>query len=111
MKLSQVTRELGLQMAVPGVDPDREVAWGYCSDLLSDVMAHAPRDSLWFTIQVHENVIAVALLAEVAGVVITGGRQPDSATLARATAERIPVLLTAETTFTAAGRLYRLLTG
>ncbi|MDN5347424.1 MAG: hypothetical protein PWP65_988 [Clostridia bacterium] len=111
MKLIEIIRELGLQVANPDVDLDREVCWGYCSDLLSDVMAHAPKDSLWFTIQVHENVIAVALLAEVAGVVITGGRRPEAATLNRAAAERIPVLLTGETTFVSAGRLYRLLTG
>ena len=39
-----------------------EVAHGYASDLLSDVIANAGKDSVWVTMQIHVNIIAVAAL-------------------------------------------------
>jgi len=100
---------LGLTVKAGRRGLDREVLAGYTADLLSDVMARAPRGALWVTLQTHENVVAVALLIEAAGVVITGGREPEEAACRRAESENIPLLTTPETTFAISGKLYALL--
>lgn len=85
-----------------------EVTGGYVSDLLSDVMANARAGDLWVTLQVHHNIVAVASLKEIAGIVIIGGREPDKETLAKAEKENIPILLTELPAFEVVGRLYQM---
>jgi hypothetical protein len=72
----------------------RAVRGGYASDLLSDVMANAAEGDLWVTLQRHVNVIAVARLKDLAGVVLTGGRRLEPEALARAESEGVPILAT-----------------
>ncbi|MFZ5639887.1 MAG: DRTGG domain-containing protein [Bacillota bacterium] len=88
---------------------DNAVTGAYCSDLLSDVMANAKKGDLWITLQTHQNIVAVASLAELAGIVITRGAQPDPDTIAKAEKENIPVLTSPLPSFEAAGKLYCLL--
>jgi len=88
---------------------DREVSWCYCSDLLSDVMANASKDSVWITLQTHPNIVAVASLVGMSAILISRGAVPDAETLDKASKENIPVLTTDLSTFEAAGRLYKLL--
>ena len=86
----------------------RECTGGYVSDLLSDVMANARPGDLWITLQVHQNIVAVASLKELAAIIIIGGRQPEKQTLAKAEEEKIPLLLTGMTAFEVVGELYRM---
>ncbi|MGI9950978.1 DRTGG domain-containing protein [Moorellaceae bacterium AZ2] len=109
MTVGEIASLLGLRVMAGHRGLEREVLAGYAADLLSDVMAHAPHGSLWLTLQTHENVVAVALLVDAAGIVITGGRQPEEATCRRADKEGIPLLGTLEDTFTLAGKVYALL--
>jgi predicted transcriptional regulator len=87
---------------------EREVKGGYCGDLLSDVMANAPVGCVWLTVQGHLNIVAVAVLREMAAIVITGGRELDEETLQKAEEESIPVLKWPHSAFQLAGRLYAL---
>jgi hypothetical protein len=80
----------------------------YASDLLSDVLANAPSGGVLLTIQVHMNVIAVAVHAGLAGVVFTGGMRPDAAVTAKAGEEGLALFATTACTFDAAGGLYAL---
>jgi len=52
---------------------DNDVKCGYASDLLSDVMAHAGEGDIWVTVQAHQNIVAVATLAELSAVIVAGG--------------------------------------
>jgi len=88
----------------------RRVTGAYCSDLLSDAMASAREGNAWFTIQTHPNIVAVASLLNLSAVVLTGGKEPDPETLARAEQERVVILCTKLPTFEAAGRIYADLT-
>ncbi len=56
----------------------------YCGDLLSDVLANAQPESVWFTVQGHTNIIAVAALRDLACVVVVNGLAPDPQTVAKA---------------------------
>lgn len=87
---------------------DRTVGGGYASDLLSDVIAHAQKGDIWITLQVHPNIVAVAVLKEIAGVILVNGREPDDATINKAQTEGIPLLACTLTTYEIAGKLYEM---
>jgi predicted transcriptional regulator len=110
MTLAEVVAALGL---VPLVELglERRVRWGFCSDLLSDVLAHAQEGDLWITHQRHLNVVAVAKLKGVAAVVCVRGSRPSREVLRTAQEEGVPILSAQEDAFELAGRLYRLLGG
>jgi len=99
MKVREVVDKLGLTVHAGEAGLDREVAGGYASDLLSDVMANANSGDIWVTLQVHQNVAAVALLTKVAAVVLVGGREPAPETAEKADASGIPILSTTRRTF------------
>jgi hypothetical protein len=105
MTLIQILDAMNLEIAAAANRTDQTVAGGYASDLLSCVMGHAKRNYLWVTLQAHVNVIAVASLRELAGVIITEGQRPDAETLERAEKAGVVVLLTPKTTFSVVGEL------
>ena len=111
MTLAEMSRELALESLTPSLEagaPGAQVDRAHASDLLSDVLANAPAGAVLLTIQVHMNVIAVALHAGLAAVVFTSGMAPDEAVRARAAEEKLPLFSTAASTFDTAGRLYAL---
>mgnify|MGYP000483547532 CR=1 FL=1 len=110
MTLKEVAERLQLENLTPELPLDGgvEVAGGHVSDLLSDVLANAPRHGLLVTIQVHMNVLAVAVHAGLAAVVFAAGRQPEPAVRAKAVQEEIPLLASKASAFDLVGQLYAL---
>jgi predicted transcriptional regulator len=106
VKVREIQEGFALSVACGEKGLDREVTGGYCGDLLSDVMAHAPKGGIWMTIQSHQNILAVAVLRELAAIVLVNGRTPDQETAARADEEGIPILVHQGGSFDLAGRLY-----
>lgn len=94
--------------AAAGQDFEQSVTGGYVSDLLSNVMGQAAAGNVWITMQAHQNVAAVALLANLAAVIIAGGVEPEGAILEKARAEGLNILTTELSAFEVAGRLYQL---
>jgi len=88
-----------------------EVVGAYAGDMLSDVMAHAGGGELWITLQVHPNIVAVALLKELAGIILVNGRRPEPETVRKAEAEKVPILVSSLSAYELAGRLHNLLQG
>ena len=86
--------------------PDRQVTGAYAGDLLSWVMGRAGQDCAWLTIMSNQNVAAVALMADVACVVLTEGVRPDKDLLRRAREKEVNLLGAGEDTYTAACRLH-----
>jgi predicted transcriptional regulator len=97
-----------LQVRGAGYDVEREVTGGYACDLLSCVMAKARRGNVWVTIQAHPNIVAVAVLLELAAIIITEGVEPEPATLQRAQSEHVAILTTAHATFSVVAELSKL---
>ncbi len=108
MKLNEIVRDFNMDVKSATRNLSREVSGGYASDLLSDVMAHAEKDCLWVTLQVHQNIVAVALVKDLAGIVIVNGRNPEENTLAKAEEEGVPILVTKLPAFEIVGQLYQL---
>ena len=106
MILSELIAKFGLTIYAPPADERVEVAHGYASDLLSYVIANAGKDSLWVTMQIHVNIIAVAALKDVAAIVVVSSHRPAEETIATAKQKGVCVLGTGMTTFETCGRFY-----
>ena len=91
MTTREIRDALELEVLNEG-DMSREVAGGYCGDLLSWVMGRAPADSVWITVMGNVNAMAVALLADVACVVLAEGAQFDDEAKQKAEQNDIAVL-------------------
>lgn len=108
MKLQEIVDSLSLEVKTPSLDLNREVTGGYVSDLLSDVMGNSKKGNVWITLQVHINIIAVASLKGLSGIMLINNRAPDEDTLKKALAENIPVMTSSLPAFELVGRLYSL---
>jgi predicted transcriptional regulator len=109
MKITDIVKELELEVFSGESGLGNEISGGYVSDLLSDVMGNAKEGQVWMTLQTHKNVLAVASLKELAAVILVKGYKPDTDTIAKSNEEGLPVLGTELDTFTIAGRLYKLI--
>ncbi len=103
--LEEIVKKLGLEAVSSVPMANRAVTGGYAADLLSCAMKGAKKDYLWVTLQSHLNVVAVASLLNLAGVIVTEGHRPDPETIARAEQEKVPLIVTPKTTFTVVGEL------
>jgi hypothetical protein len=106
--LADLVEKLGLEVRSARGRLDAEVTGGYASDLLSDVMAHSREGNVWITLQVHQNVVAVACMKDLAGIILVSGREPQEETLEKAEAENIPVMVSKLPAFELVGRVYNL---
>ena len=108
MDLKKIIDALHLEVKVEGKGLDIDVSGGYMSDLLSDVIANSRKGNIWITLQVHPNIVAVAVLKELAGVIIIGGKEPTQETLHKAQKEKVVILTSPLPAFTIAGKLYEI---
>lgn len=108
MNLHVVVEKLSLEVCVGSERLNKEITGGYACDLLSYVMARAKEGNIWITIQSHMNIVAVAGLINLAGIIVTEGNRPDAPTLEKADAEGVPILLTSLTTYEVVGQLHAL---
>lgn len=109
MKTREIIKKLQLEVLTGQETLDTEVTGGYTSDLLSDVIANSKEGNLWITLQIHQNIIAVAKLKDLAGIIIINNRQPDKDTLEKAASESISVMISKEMAFEVSGKLYELI--
>jgi len=111
MLLKTIINELGLEVKTDSGSITNEVTGAYVSDLLSDVIANSEAGNIWITLQLHPNIIAVATLKELAGIILVNNRQPEQETLKKAQEEQIPLMTTELSAFQLAGKLYKLIGG
>lgn len=108
MKMKEVIERLGLSVCCHGERAEAEVTGGYAGDLLSDVIANSGAGNVWVTIQVHPNIVAVAVLKDLAAVILANGRKPQEETLTKAQEEGVLLAATDLPTFQLVGRLYEM---
>ena len=108
MKLTELIQKLNLSVRSAKMQLDREVTGGYASDLLSDVLAHGEEGNLWITLQIHQNIVGVASMKDLAGIILVNNREPEPETLEKAEAEGLPIMVTEMPTFELVGKLYSL---
>jgi hypothetical protein len=108
VKLTELIQKLNLSVRSAKGSLEQEVAGGYASDLLSDVLAHAEEGDLWITLQVHQNIVAVASMKNLAGIILVNGREPERETVEKAEAENVVIMVSELPAFELVGRLYSL---
>ena len=92
MTVKELSEKLGLKtVCMP--DPDREVLGGYAGDLLSWVMGRAPSDAAWMTIMSNVNIVAVAMLRDVAAIIVCEGAEIGEDVASRAEQQGINLLV------------------
>lgn len=111
MKLNKIVENLSLEVKTGKNYLQNNVTGVYISDLLSDVMANSKDGNLWITLQTHLNIVAVAGLKNLSGIIIVGNRQLQEDVLQKAEYEKITVMSTPLPAFEVAGKLYQLLNG
>jgi len=108
IKISDIVDALNLKIECGEKLLNREIKGGYASDLLSDVMANTKEGDIWVTLQGHPNIVAVAKLKEIAGIILVNNRRPEQETLKKAEAEEVPILTSTLPSFELIGKLYKM---
>ena len=108
MKLKEIVDKLQLTVKTGAGLLDKEIKRGYISDLMSDVMANANEGDLWVTLQIHQNIVAVAVMKSLGGIILINGREPETETVQKAEAEGLPILVSEMHAFELVGRLFEL---
>jgi hypothetical protein len=98
MTVKELAEKLSLE-PICVAEPDREVTGGYAGDLLSWVMGRAQSGDAWITIMSNNNVVAVAVLVDVACVVLTEGVTLDPGVLELAEKKGVNIYSTEESSF------------
>jgi hypothetical protein len=92
MTFQQFTEAVPFEVVCGGVTAD--ICAGYTSDLLSDVMANCPDDSVLVTVQNHTNTIAVATLVGAVAIVLCHNREIPQEMRDAAEAQNVAILRT-----------------
>ena len=108
MNVSEIVKSCNLQVVCGDEALEGTVEGGYASDLLSDVMANSRKGDVWITLQVHPNIVAVAKLKEIVGIIMINGRKPEKDTIDKAQAEGLPIMTTDIPAFEIIGQLYNM---
>lgn len=105
ISVKTVIEKINLEPISAIAEVRRPVLGGYASDLLSCAMRGAKKDFLWVTLQSHINVVAIASLLNLAGVIITEGNRPAPEVVTQAEKEKVILLLSHGNTFSIVGQL------
>lgn len=111
MKLKDSIEPLDLQIyySPPGSEAlNMPIRGVICGDLLSYIIANGQEGHIWLTIQGHQNIVAVASLLNLGGILITGGIKPQEMTIDRAREQGVILLGTDKKTYCTAIELYKL---
>ncbi|MDK2981069.1 MAG: hypothetical protein PWQ55_1416 [Chloroflexota bacterium] len=109
MTLDQIITKLQLKVLTEPKDFSKiSPSHGYVSDMLSCVMTGAKRESIWVTLQAHNNIVAVACLLDLAAVIITEDAQPDADTIQKANDEGMTLLSCPQNSFYVSGKLWEM---
>ena len=108
MKIKDIVKTLDLKVISGEKLLESEITGGYAGDLLSDVLANSKEGNLWITLQIHQNIIAVASSKELSGIIIVNGRKPEKDTVKVAQLEKMPVLISNLLTYEIVGKLYEI---
>ena len=99
----------GMALLCPGEIPQKNITGCYCGDLLSWVMSRAKEGDAWLTVMGNINSIGVAVLADVACIILTENAALDDDALKRAEQNGVVIMRTAKNTYQTAAEISRLI--
>jgi hypothetical protein len=93
MDVKELSEKLELKILCEG-DMTREIEGCYCGDLLSWVMSRAQEGDVWLTVMGNINSVGVAVLADIACIVLTENAALDDEALKRAQQNSVNIFQT-----------------
>ncbi len=108
MTVGEMAKQAQLEVKAAADHLDVEVTGGYSGDLISAVMTNAKQGNVWITWHVRTNIVAAAVVANLAAIILVADRQPAQETIQKAEQEGIPILGSKQGAFELIARLYGL---
>ncbi|MBO5359531.1 MAG: AraC family transcriptional regulator [Clostridia bacterium] len=100
MTVQNLIDDFSLEVLCGGADAaQKEVTGGYCGDLLSWVMSKAQEGDCWLTVMGNVNSIGVAVMTDVACILLTENAAFDEDAKLRAEQNGVIVLRSSENAF------------
>ena len=100
MTVQNLMDDFSLEVLCGGADAaQKEVTGGYCGDLLSWVMSKAQEGDCWLTVMGNVNSIGVAVMTDVACILLTENAAFDEDAKLRAEQNGVIVLRSSENAF------------
>lgn len=109
MTVKELLGTLDLEPLTEDTNLEGQIDAGYVSDLLSDVIANAPENSVWVTVQRHINILGVAKLKNIVAIVTPRSLSVEAGVIDKAKTEGIALLRSDLSAFELTGKLYALL--
>lgn len=108
MDVKELIEKLDLKVLC-GENLDRKVTGCYCGDLLSWVMSRAQEGDAWLTVMGNINSVGVAVLADVACIILTENAALDADALNRAKQNDVIILQTEKNSYQMAAAISKLI--
>lgn len=110
MTVRELKEKLDLQcICNESLAEEKNVSGCYCGDLLSWVMSRAKEGDAWLTVMGNITAMGVAVLAEVACIILTENAPVDDEAIRRAEENEVIILGTGKTTYEIAAEISKLL--
>lgn len=101
----EFANKYGMKVVTAGCGNERQIEGVYCGDLLSMVMGRAKENDVFVTVMANVNTVAVAVLADVACILLCEGVHFDEMSTARAEQQEVCVIESDEPAFSIALKL------
>lgn len=108
MDVKELIEKLDLKILC-GDELDRKITGCYCGDLLSWVMSRAQEGDVWLTVMGNINSVGVAVLADVACIVLTENAALDEDALNRAKQNGVIILQTDKNSYQMAAAISQMI--
>ena len=106
MKIREIAALLQAELLSSEEMLDTEVQNAFCCDMMSDVLAFATNQSVLITGLLNPQVVRTAMMLDMHCIVFIQGKEPTPEIVSLAEANDIVVMVTQESMFCSAGRLY-----
>ena len=106
MKLRQIAELLDAMILSAEDMLDTEVQNAFCCDMMSDVLAFATNQSVLITGLLNPQVVRTAMMLDMHCIVFINGKEPTPEIVSLADANDIVIMVSDESMFRAAGRLF-----
>lgn len=108
MDINELSKALNLEILC-GDDLTKQVKGCYCGDLLSWVMSRATDGDVWLTVMGNVNSVGVAVLADIACIILTENASLDDDALARAKQNGVAIFRTDKNSYNMAVAIHELI--
>ena len=106
MKLQEIAELLQARVLSSEHMLETEVQTAFCCDMMSDVLAFATNQSVLLTGLLNPQVVRTAMMMDMHCIVFINGKEPTPEIVSLADANDIVIMVTQESMFRAAGRLF-----